>query len=106
MQTRYVGAIEFYFEGCWLGRLHNLRKGCSQRHLITEIHVASFQELLHLGACRTDAGQDGEYRFLALLNLLMQHIIDLKDLHQSWRTKDYHDGINIIHPLTVVDGNA
>ena len=36
----------------------------------------------------------------------MQHIIDLEDFNESWGAKDDHNGINIIHPLTIVDGNA
>ena len=68
--------------------------------------MAAFQELLHLGPCRTDAGQDGEDGLAALANLLVEHVIHLENLHQSWCAEDHHDGVDVVGLLAVVDGDA
>ena len=88
-----------------LGRLHHLRQGGGQRHLVAEVYVAALQKLLHLGAGRADAGQDGEYRLAALAYLLVEHVVDFEYLHQARRAEDDHDGIYLREPLlAVVDG--
>ena len=63
-------------------------------------------ELLHFRASGADAGQDREYGLAALLNLLVQHIVDLENLHQSGGTEDNHDGIDVVHLFAGVDSQS
>ena len=52
-------------------------------------------------------GQDGENRFLALQHLLVEHLVGLIELRQSWCTIDDGDGIDVVELVfAVVDGNA
>ena len=106
VKTRYVGAVKLDFESCGLWRLHNLCQRRSQRHFVAEVYVAALQELLNLRAGSADAGQDGEDGFAALLNLLVQHVVNLVDFHQSWCAEDDHDGIDVVHLLAGIDSNA
>ena len=51
--------------------------------------------------------QDGEDRFLAFQNLLVEHVIGFIERYKSWRAEDYHYRINIVKTvLTIVDGDA
>ena len=87
-------------------RFHNLRQRRGQRHLVTEVHMTAFQEFLNLRTCSTHTWKNGENRFLTLLNLFMQDVVDLKYLNQSWCTEDDHNSIDILHALTVINSNT
>ena len=60
------------------------------------------QELLHLGACRVEAWQHGEDRLLAFQRLLVEHIVGLVELRQSWCAVDHGDGVDIFEFMFAV----
>ena len=87
------------------GRLHDLGQGGGQRHLVAEVHVAALEKLLHLRPGSAHAGQDGEDGLATLLDLLVEHVVDLEEFHQSGCAEDDHDGVDVGHVvLAEVDG--
>ena len=104
MQTRDVDTIELHLKGRCLWSLHDLTQGSSQRNLVAEVDVSLFQEFLHFRTCGMEAGQDGEDRFFAFADLLIEHIVGLIELGEARGAVDDGNGINLIElVLAVVD---
>ena len=49
--------------------------------------------------------KNGEDRFLAFHNLLVQHIVSLIELGQAWRAIDDSNGIDIVHLMFAIVDN-
>ena len=76
-------------------------------HFVAEVHMSLAQEFLYLRAGSVQTRQDGEDGLLAFQYLLVQHVIGLIQLHQTWCAENHHDGIDVVETLfTVVDGDA
>ena len=102
-----INAKKFDFRCGRLWSLHDLCQGCGQCHLIAEVDMSLAQEFGHLWSCGVQTGKNGENRFLAFQNLLMQHVVSLVELYQAGSTEDDKDGINVLETVFAeVDGNA
>ena len=105
--ARHVNTVDVYLlVGRWRS-LHHLRQCRCHRHFVGKVHMTFLQELLHLRTGGVHAGQDGEYRFLTLQYLLVQHRVSIIQTHQTGRPEDDHDGIDVVEVLlTIVDGDT
>ena len=67
--------------------------------------MALLQEFRHRRACGMQAGQNGENRLLAFLNLLVQRLVGLVERGETRRAVDDSNGVDIVELLfAVVDG--
>ena len=81
--ARHVNPVYIHLLVCRCRCFHHLCQCCCQRHLIGKVHMTFLQELLHLRSGRIHTRQDGEDRFLALQNFLVQHGIGIIQPHQT-----------------------
>ena len=82
-------------------------KGGGKCYFIAEVHMTFLQKFLYLWTRSVETGEDGENRFLAFMDFLVEHIVGLIKLHQAGGAENHHNGIDILElVLAIVNGDT